>query len=301
MAMHVFDLKGKGRYFRARMLGEWDCTQLMANSQGFRDLRDLNKGPMVAPNMTLARARFQACTDNFAFYSKLLFGARPVFLRDLRNATCFRNLVAGHSMALSLSGGVMSTRGYFLRRFRDYALRRLKLKPPPTLPSHHILILAKAGGEHIKTRKEVWPRICETVKEQMRTAGVRGINSTCLHPHNTSLRAQIAELQRASVIVSEDGSISYGSFFARNGVRHIMLGNDGVDSNVNSKRSATPEFMEGFALLFHGYMQMIYVMHKDFNRLFGEVLRTALDHAAVDLNLPPVGRGRGHDKVQAWV
>ena len=129
----------------------------------------------------------------------------------------------------------------------------------------------------------------------------RGINSTCLHPHNTTLRAQIAELQRASVIVSEDGSISYGSFFARNGVRHIMLGNDGVDSNVNSKRSATPEFMEGFALLFHGYMQMIYVMHKDFNRLFGEVLRTALDHAAVDLNLPPVGRGRGHDKVQAWV
>ena len=95
--------------------------------------------------------KFNACTDNFKKYSKLIFGDEATPLTSLKGRTlCFEQLIIGQGGSLNM-GCVDKQRAVTLRKGRDAIVRSLNLHDKPSPQGLSVMVLTK----------HTWPTMCE--------------------------------------------------------------------------------------------------------------------------------------------
>jgi hypothetical protein len=170
----------------------------------------------------------QGCLEKLDGMWSHFFDSPPLYadlMKESGKNLCFRRFIAGQGSTFGLKS-LDLTRAVVLRKFRDFVLHRidthLGLKPP--IQEDMILVglrtTGSAGGELIKD-------LCSRVREEMQKlpAYVDKYKVVCIHPSNLGFEDEIFHAQRAKVIVSVHGTISYMTLFARDGTQQISIAN----------------------------------------------------------------------------
>lgn len=200
----------------------------------------------------------QACLDRVDKLWTHFFDNAPIYadaMKDKSQKVCFKRLIAGQGSTFGLKS-IDLTRGVILREFRDYVVNRV---PKPIPPQENIVLVGlrvqgSAGGAMINN-------LCEETKKAL---GASPYDNTwrveCIIPSELGLYDEICAVQRAKVIISVHGTISYMSLFTRDGTQTISIANPS-------------ELKENQILLYATHFQTLYLT---WNRL--EQLPALLEH-----------------------
>ena len=127
---------------------------------------------------------------------------------------CYHEMLFGHSGVMALDRW-FPHRGAAIREMRLALYHNLKLPiPEGPLAAHHIYVWDK--------RVEFTPsllNVCATVQGWNLPHKV-----TCLVPAELSLAEQVTTFTDASLIITEEGSTTYGAFFLRPGTSLVVFG-----------------------------------------------------------------------------
>lgn len=155
----------------------------------------------------------EMCQQHLNRWIPALF-SHPILLPPHDRNVCFHELLFGHS-GLMAHDRWFPHRGAAIRAMRLALYHNLHLPLPPVhVSSHHIYVWNK--------RVEVTPSlldVCATV-----TAWQLPHKVTCLVPAQLTLEEQVATFADATLIITEEGSTSYGAFFLRPGTSLIAIG-----------------------------------------------------------------------------
>jgi len=167
----------------------------------------------------------QKCSRNVAKWTSVLSEFPYLPIEDIKTPMCLSALIVGASQAFSLkSFHVM--RGIILRNAREYVLAKLNLTENETSPleHHHVVVLMKSSGG--ATRAAKYPELCSDVTTWANNI-VPSVSIECIEgtPHLT-VYSQVKSVLGASVIVTEHGSVSYTTRFARRGASCLHIGED---------------------------------------------------------------------------
>jgi hypothetical protein len=252
MAAKIFDLPYEG----SQQLFETNCRLFSTLEPAFADR-------IVTYNRSMGTYR-QACLAKLDGMYHHFHDLKPLYLDDMQSSTlCFNKLMVGQGSTFGLKSIDLS-RGYFLREFRDYVLKRLKARQPHfTLPPQEDLVLVglrtvgSAGGKVIN---ELCDAVTNALKEN--TEYNSRFRVECFVPSDLTFEDEIRQVQRAKVIVSVHGTISYMALFTRDGTQQISIANP-------------KELKENQILLYATHFHTLYLTWDKMQRLPG-VLRHAL-------------------------
>ena len=221
---------------------------------------------IVAFNHSLGTYR-QACTDRLNSKWKYFFDAPPVYLEPLySNNICFQTLFMGQSSMYSLKN-VDSSRAAMLRKFRDYVIQRMEKMMGKAFPEpqNRILVGIRGPGH----TQEVMPDLCELINHQYKQERVlfptlESYEIVCIMNQDLSLEEEISYVRSSKILISEHGTISHMSLFARDGTQQIVL--------VNPKDN---RYKEHNVLM---YVTHVHVMFHSLGKMeeLGTILRLAV-------------------------
>jgi hypothetical protein len=252
MSAKLFDLPFEG----TQQLFETNCRLFSTLEPAFADR-------MVTYNRSMGTYR-QACLAKLDGMYAHFYDHKPLYLDDLQSSTlCFNKMMVGQGSTFGLKSIDLS-RAYFLREFRDYTLKRMLARSPHlTLPPQQDLVLVglrtvgAAGGKVIND-------LCDSVTAALRenSAYNKRFKVECFVPSDLSFEEEIRQVQRAKVIVSVHGTISYMVLFSRDGTQQISIANP-------------KELKENQILLYATHFHTLYLTWDKMQRLPG-VLQHAL-------------------------
>lgn len=211
MAAMLFNLPFAG----SQQLYETNCRLFSILEPAFADR-------LVTYNRSMGSYR-EACLSKLDGMNNHFFDHPPRYLDQMQSESmCFRRLMTGHGSSYGLKSVDLS-RALFLRAFRDFVLTRL-LSSGPAMPPQENLVLVglrtvgSAGGRIIN-------ELCEAstqALEKNRHFG-RRYKVECFVPSDLSFEDEIRQVQRAKVVVSVHGTISYMVLFTRDGTQQISI------------------------------------------------------------------------------
>jgi len=211
MAAKLFNLP----FSDSQQLYETNCRLFSILEPAFADR-------LVTYNRSMGTYR-QACLNKLDGMNSHFFDHPPRYLDQMQSESiCFRRLMAGHGSSFGLKSVDLS-RALFLRAFRDFVVARLTTTGP-VMPSQENLVLVglrtvgSAGGRIIN-------ELCEASSQAL---GKNPLFSEryrveCFVPSDLSFEDEIRQVQRAKVVVSVHGTISYMVLFARDGTQQISI------------------------------------------------------------------------------
>lgn len=162
----------------------------------------------------------QACLNKLNSMWPHFYNHPPLYVDDIRQQVlCFKHLITGQGSSYGLKS-LDLTRGLYFHDFRDYVISRMKSK----MPEQENLILVglrtvgSAGGSIIHD-------LCAQVKSAISKIDEYKdkYNVECFVPSDLSFEDEIKQVQRAKVLVSVHGTISYMVLFARDGTQQISI------------------------------------------------------------------------------
>jgi hypothetical protein len=162
----------------------------------------------------------QACLNKLNSMWSHFYNHPPLYVDDIRQqALCFKHFITGQGSSYGLKS-LDLTRGLYFHDFRDYVISRMKSK----MPEQENLILVglrtvgSAGGSIIHD-------LCAQVKSAISKIDEYKdkYNVECFVPSDLSFEDEIKQVQRAKVLVSVHGTISYMVLFARDGTQQISI------------------------------------------------------------------------------
>lgn len=209
VAAKIFNLPFVG----TQQVIETNCRLFSTLEPGFAD-------KLIDYNHSMGSYR-QGCLDKFNNLWNLFFDNPPIYLDDMQqSATCFRRMIVGQGSTFGLKSVDLS-RAIIRREFRDFVLSRNFPEPMP--PQENMILVGlrvqgSAGGAIIGD-------LCGLVKNALASLGTRGspYHVVCIHPSDLSMKEEITWAQRAKVIITVHGTISYLSLFSREGTQQISL------------------------------------------------------------------------------
>ena len=200
---------------------------------------------------------------------------------DNGKIVCFRNAIIGQASAFSLASLDLQ-RSTLVRRARDNMVNRLNLTDIPRPNSHRILVLLKTAGF---TGVSNVSDLCSSVKlalssiQRERGGGGGGVvgdivEMTCSVPSEQSVHDQVSASRRASVVVAEHGTVSYGALYTHDGAVLISIGSREI-------------LKEPQILLYTAIFQTFYMVHEEMTDL-DRYLAMAMDTTAANFRIGEV-------------
>ncbi len=234
------------------------------NCRRFSTLGDDFTNRVVTYNRSMGTYQ-HACLEKLDKLYKYFYDHAPLYANLLTDKIlCFDTMISGQGSTFGLKSIDLS-RGYFFREFRNYVLNRIQYKPPSNPdPTDENLILVglrtvgSAGGAIIND-------LCEQVKtalQQVDEIRYRSkFNVKCFVPSDLGFVEEVEMVQKAKVIISVHGTISYMSLFSRDGTIQISLAHP-------------KELKENQMLLYATHFTTLYLTWDRINQLSG-----VLEHA----------------------
>lgn len=242
MAARLFNLPFNG----AQQLFETSCRLFSILEPAFADR-------ILSYNHSMGTHR-QACLTRLNTMWPHFFDKPPLYLDDFQGKTvCYKKLMTGHGSTYGLKSIDLS-RALFLREFRDFTLNRIPMSMPPQedLILVGLRTVGSAGGKIIN-------ELCDAAKAAVKELHKYGINKyrlVCFTPSDLSFEREIMQIQRAKVIISVHGTISYMSLWARDGTVQISIANP-------------KELKENQILIYATHFQTLYLTWDKMERLPG--------------------------------
>jgi hypothetical protein len=203
------------------------------------------------PGMLFGIRRRDMCRFRYETMLNVWFDRPLVYLESLPHdkPLCFRRVIAGHASAYSLK--YQFPRGGYIRRFRDNSVRRARLLLAQGraggeglegggreeggkgekgggggggVKRHHVIVMCKSS-QHALTQPR-WRNGCFQTKTALAAidTGLTSSVMTCPDFISSSLQQQIEMVVQATVVVTEHGTTSYTSIFARHGTAVLVIG-----------------------------------------------------------------------------
>jgi hypothetical protein len=204
-------------YPNSQQLFETSCRQFSTLDAAFANR-------VVTYNHSMGTYR-QACLERLNKMWVYFFKNPPLYVDDLaerKQTMCFKHLITGQGSTFGLKSIDLS-RAYFFREFRNYVLSRITLKPPKQVEDLILVgqrTVGSAGGSIIND-------LCDLVtkaKESLLTPEYKKkYRVECFIPSDLQFEDEIYQVQRAKVLISVHGTISYMSLFSRDGTQQISV------------------------------------------------------------------------------
>lgn len=213
---------------------------------------------IVTYNRSMGTYR-QACLERLNTMWPYFYNHPPLYVDDYQSKSiCFKHFITGQGSALGLKS-LDLTRAWYFREFRDFVLQRNKI-PVPTKQEDLILVglrtVGSAGGGIINN-------LCDLIKkahEELTDIELKSkYKVECFTPSILSLQDEIVQVQRAKVLISVHGTISYMSLFARDGTQQISIANP-------------KELKENQMLIYATHFHTMYLTWDRMNQLSGVLL-----------------------------
>lgn len=205
-----------------------------------------------------------ACLTRLNHMYTYFFQNHPLYanlMKSKQENRCFAHLITGQGSTYGLKSIDLS-RGWFFKSFRDYVITSNHILVPKQ-PQNVILVglrtVGSAGGGIIND-------LCELVHQAYDNVQHQGLHSEqylveCFVPSDLSLPEEIFKVQRAKIIISVHGTISYMSLFAKDGTQQISIANP-------------KELKENQMLLYATHINLLYLTWDKLAQLGG-----VLEHA----------------------
>jgi hypothetical protein len=226
------------------------------NCVRFANLDDAYTNRLITFNRSMGTYR-QACLEKLDGMYSHFFDYPPIYIDQSKGKNmCFRRLMVGQGSTFGLKSVDLS-RPIYMREFRDFVLRRIyaqkHISPPPQ--ENMILVglrtVGAAGGALIND-------LCAQVTNAFSHIPV--YNTTfvvkCIVPSAMSFEDEIFHAQRAKIIVTMHGTISYLSLFSRDGTQQLSIAHP-------------KEFKENQILLYSTHFQTLYLNWDEMHKLSG--------------------------------
>ncbi len=170
---------------------------------------------------------------------------------EKEHVMCFPDLIAGQGSTFGIHSIDLS-RGEHIKAFRDHLLARMNISTTRSSDILTILIADSGTGYDSKVFKEgvVVPRLCDILIKhsiELSSAFFKTISFHCTIPQYMNFRAEVEEAQKAHIIISRHGTVSYTSLFSQviyfaNFVNIVFSGDNcsffsGYDSASNCYKS----------------------------------------------------------------
>jgi nucleoside-diphosphate-sugar epimerase len=168
----------------------------------------------------------QACLKKLNSDWSYFFDYPPLYLEyPYSSDICFRTLMIGQSSAYGLKS-LDLTRSANIRAFRNYVLNRLSAVHGISLPvtAENIILVGTRSVGH--SGGEQYTDLCNTVKHAVKQLALDSIEHykvVCIVNQDLSFSQEIQYIQRAKIIISVHGTISYMSLFAKDGTQQIIF------------------------------------------------------------------------------
>lgn len=210
MAAKLFNLKFTG----TQQLFETSCRLFSILEPAFADR-------IISYNHSMGSHR-QGCLTRLNGMYHHFFDNPPLYLDDYADKNiCYKKLMVGQGSTFGLKSIDLS-RALFLRDFRDFVLDRIS----HTMPPQEDLILVglrtvgSAGGKIIH-------ELCDVAKKAVKALPphLHHYRLECFTPSDLTFEREIMEVQRAKIVISVHGTISYLSLFTRDGTQQISVAN----------------------------------------------------------------------------
>jgi len=243
-------------YRDSQQLFETNCYQF-----GTLDLAYTHR--IVTYNRSMGTYQ-QACLHRLETMYPYFLNHAPLYanlMKEQQDNRCFRHLITGQGSTFGLKSIDLS-RGYFFQSFRDYVISRNKMIVP-SQAENLILVglrtVGSAGGSIINDLCE----LVHTAYDHIQHANWHNEQYIiqCFVPSDLSFEQEIFQVQRAKIIISVHGTISYMSLFAKDGTQQISIANP-------------KELKENQMLLYATHVNLLYLT---WDRL--ESLQGVLEHA----------------------
>lgn len=233
---------------QSQQLFETSCRQFSTLEAAFA-----NK--IVTYNRSMGTYR-QACLERLNNMWPYFYNHPPLYVDDYTTKTlCFKHLITGQGSTFGLKSIDLS-RAWYFRDFRDFVIQRNQIKLPPK-QENLILVglrtVGSAGGGIINDLCELVHKAKELLPDQELKLKYQ---VECFTPSILSLQDEIYQVQRAKVIISVHGTISYMSLFARDGTQQISIANP-------------KELKENQMLIYATHFHTIYLTWDKLNQLYG--------------------------------
>jgi hypothetical protein len=180
---------------------------------------------IVTYNRSMGTYR-NACLQRLNSMWIFFYKKPPIYVDDyVGNSLCFQNLIIGQGSMFGLKSLDLS-RGLYYRQFRDYIVQK-KIhweKPFPPKAENLILVgvrtIGSAGGAVINDLCD----LVKTAKEKLHNIEYKTKYSVeCFIPSDLSFEEEIYQVQRAKVIISVHGTITYMALFSKDGTQQISV------------------------------------------------------------------------------
>ncbi|KAJ1397606.1 hypothetical protein B484DRAFT_258750 [Ochromonadaceae sp. CCMP2298] len=165
--------------------------------------------------------------------------------------------MAGHGSTFGLKSVDLS-RAFFLRQFRDFVLQRVAgggvvLPPQEDLVLIGLRTVGAAGGSVVHD-------LCGSARDALkRLPQYASFRVECFVPSDLTFEEEIRQVQRAKVLVSVHGTISYMALFTRDGTQQISV-------------ASPKELKENQILLYATHVNTLYLTWNRLDELPGLLL-----------------------------
>ncbi len=213
------------RLFNLPFIGSQQLFE--TNCQKFSTLDQSFTNRLVTYNHSMGTYH-QACLEKVDKMYDHFFDHRPLYLDQMKDQTlCFKRLMTGQGSSYGLKS-IDLGRAVLLREFRDYALARIakaaEKDPSLAMPKQENVILVgqrtvgSAGGDIIHDLCAMVTASLSRIERYSSSYRVK-----CITPSDLTFEREIQEAQRAKVVITVHGTISYLVYFSRDGTQQISL------------------------------------------------------------------------------
>ena len=157
------------------------------------------------------KTRRDDAIQNYDIIVPLFFSTLP---RWLHNTTdfCMKRFIVGQSSAFSVRS-LDYGRPIHFRRIRDHLRKQLKIQVPA---SKNLIFVCQ------KTYRSVWNDLCDAVKHVIGQSYEILCSTKCMYA--AAFAENVARIQRAWLVITEHGTVSYLSLFADDDTKVIVIG-----------------------------------------------------------------------------
>ena len=187
---------------------------LLVNHNNCDDPRESwsNDTSMFDPTQT----RHEHCIHLYQHFVPQLLGGTFNNAQDMIGTNCYKKLLAGQSSAFSLRSFDLS-RNLVYQNIRETIKKRYSISGE--CKRKRIMVCTKKQGYDVT----FWRSLCENVRSaKMKSKHQIVCSEDCMNPWK--FRQNIKKVQKASIIVSEHGSLSHLSIYGPQGGVVLMVG-----------------------------------------------------------------------------